>query len=231
MASEDRPSHEQMIEGFLNVFVVPVYAALQQQRERPVASEADIKQQLEIDTYPMCLQCEIEHLSDQMAILLHIACQELRLYDEESVFEYVDEYRSVQHHQLKLNAVGYKSYLRSLCHRYRAHLAITGYVHEINATAKNEKAPVSDTIVECIANNFYRPFGRKASHESIEKFIFQPFDNACGEPVSMFVKQMLDSVMGAYAFLSTKETMPKIIETTTTKQNKVQQAVADDDWD
>eukprot|EP01083_Nonionella_stella_P042974 115994_1 len=175
---DDVPTNQELVEGFLATFVAPIY----NQRNHP--NDKEIKEQLQINKYPIDIKNAIKDIANRMLFLLRIGCSELQLNDDEKVLDYFEEYKSVSHHTLELRLLGYKSLLSGLRDKYTRYNAIGAYIHTHCCTQNQD---IIQQIEALIRMSFYCPFGIHKTNEQIKELIYDPFQSACGKPVAFFL--------------------------------------------
>ena len=234
---DDIPSDQDLINGFMDIFVVPLFKFIQKNNNNNcynykndkeiilILNDEKIKQELEINIYPIEIKTKIEDIAIRMAQLLIFIKDELKLNDDEKIFEYVDQYKSVKHHnKLKLKLLEYKSWLNGLCHRYHCCYfnVIKGYIRSsiININVDH----VINEITTFISIYFYNPFGINKTNQEIKDFIYAPFKKSCNKPISLFLGSMIKTMMTFHIFLSTHSIQNK---------SKLEQTdlIEEEDWD
>ena len=84
---DDIPSNEQLISGFMDIFVAPSFTFIQQKTGginynnynelKSIFIDKEIKEKLEINSYPMNIKNKIQEIAINMAQLLIFSCNEL----------------------------------------------------------------------------------------------------------------------------------------------------------
>eukprot|EP00483_Globobulimina_turgida_P011324 UN11346 len=167
----DTPSDDELVQGFNEIFVAPIYEQLlsHMYRKPQLPNDQQIKLKLQIHKYPMSMKRKIENIAYQMGLLLVFACNELQLDNDEKVLDYIDEYKSVRHHELKLNLLGYKRWLNELTLKYcYTSDVIIGYIHRYGAIRNDE---INLQIKQLILMSFYCPFGSNKSNAEIKELV------------------------------------------------------------
>eukprot|EP01084_Bolivina_argentea_P010727 19991_1 len=197
----DIPSDHELIQGFNDIFVVPIYQQLIANiyNTPQLPNDQIIMQKLQVYKYPMCIKTQIENIAYHMALLIIFACNELELNNEEKVMDYIDEFKSVSHHTLKLNLLGYKRWLNELTVKYCCYNVIIGYIHKYCPTNNDE---MKLQIKQVISMFFYCPFGYNKTNEEIKELIYGTFQSACGNPISLLLGSIINSVMEVHMLLS-----------------------------
>lgn len=212
---DDIPSDEQLISGFMDIFVSPLYTFIRRQKNginydnyhqlNSIFIDKEIKEKLEINSYPINIKNEIQDIALRASLLFTFSCNELKLENEEKIMEYIDEFKSVQHHnKLKLKLLEYKSFLNELYEKYISGNMnlIYGYIRHLY----NDNMDIVDIniqeIVLLIKQSFFLPFGSNVTNEKLKDLIYSPFNQSCGKSISSFLQLMINVIMASHYFLS-----------------------------